>query len=145
MLLRHLDVHFGRSKPITVRFHRMNPLLPSLVGLLSMLAHSGQSAEADVERAFNQGMAEIGKTATPLPKSDYSLRNLDAALTVLAGAAPKLKKLIVSACVACVAADGKVTPREGQLVQTVAAILGVPVPPIGAVDSAAFTARQPAH
>ena len=132
MLLRHLDVHFGRAKPIGVRYRRLDPLLPSLVGVLSTLAYAGQQAEADVRRAFEKGMAEIGQTATPLAKSDCSLGNLDAALKALAEAAPKLKRQILSACVACVAADGKVTPREGELVQTVAAVIGVPVPPIRA-------------
>ena len=132
MLLRHLDVQFGRAKPIAVRHHRIGPLLPSLVGVLSILAYAGQTAEEDVKRAFDKGMAQSGRTATPLPKSDCSLQNLDAALKVLAEAAPKLKKQIFSACIACVAADGKVTPREGELVQAVAAVLGVPVPPIAA-------------
>lgn len=132
MLLRHLDVQFGRAKPIAVRYHRLDPLLPSLVGVLSTLAYAGQKAEADVKRAFDKGMAEIGRTASPLAKSDCSLPRLDAALEVLAEAAPKLKRQSFSACVACVAADGKVTPREGQLIQAVAADLGVPVPPISA-------------
>jgi hypothetical protein len=102
------------------------------VGVLSTLAYAGQKAEADVRRAFGKGMAEIGRPASLLSKSDCSLRKLDAALNALAEATPKLKRQIFGACAACVAADGKVTPREGQLLQTIAAIIGVPVPPIGA-------------
>ncbi|HUT13515.1 MAG TPA: M48 family metallopeptidase [Thermoguttaceae bacterium] len=132
MLLRNLDVQFGRAKPLAVRHHRLDPLLPSLVAVLSMLAHAGQTDEADVRRAFDKGMAEVGRSGTLQSKSEGSLRNLDAALKSLAEAGPKLKKQILAACVACVAADGKVTPREGELVQAVAAMLGVPVPPIGA-------------
>jgi len=132
MLLGQLDVQFGRSRPIAVRYRQLDPLLPSLVGLLSTLAYAGQTAEADVERAFDKAMAEIGRKATPLAKSDCSMRDFDAALKALAEATPKLKRQIFAACVACVAADGKVTPREGQLVQAIAAVLGVPVPPIGA-------------
>ena len=132
MLLGQLDVQFGRSRPIAVRYRRLDPLVPSLVGVLSTLAHAGQTAELDVKRAFDKAMAEVGRKASPLAKSDCSMRNLDAALKALAEAAPKLKRQIFTACVACVAADGKVTPREGQLVQAIAAVLGVPVPPIGA-------------
>ncbi len=131
MLLRQLDVHFGLAKPIAVRHWRLDPLVPSLVGVLSILAYAGQEAEADVKRAFDKGMAQVGRRASPLAKSDCSLRNFGAALEALAEAAPKLKRKILSACVACVAADGKVTPREGGLVHAVAANLGVPVPPIG--------------
>ena len=131
MLLRNLDVHFGRSKPMAVRYRRMDPLLPSLAGVLSLLAYAGQQTEADVRRAFDKGMAEIGRRAVLRAKSDCSLQDLDIALKALSQAAPQLKKKLLGACVACVAADGKVTPREGELVQVVAAILGVPVPPIG--------------
>jgi len=131
IVLGQLDVQFDRSRPIAVRYRQLDPLLPSLVGLLSMLAHAGQSAEADVKGAFDKAMAAIGRQATALAESDCSMRNFDAALKALAQAAPKLKRQIFTACVACVAADGKVTPREAQLVQAVAAVLGVPVPPIG--------------
>ena len=133
MLLRQLDVHFGLAKPIAARHWRLDPLLPSLVGVLSILAYAGQEDEADVKGAFDKGMAQVGRRASsPLPKSDCSLHNLDAALNALAEAAPKLKRKILGACVACVAADGKVTPREAGLVHAVAANLGVPVPPIEA-------------
>jgi len=132
VLLRNLDVQFGRAKPTAVRYHRLDPLLPSLVAVLSMLAHAGQTDEADARRAFDKGMAEVGRSGTLQPKSEGSLRNLDAALKSLAQTSPKLKKQILAACVAGVAADGKVTAREGELVQAVAAMLGVPIPPIGA-------------
>ena len=132
MLLRHLDVQFGLAKPIAVRHRRLDPLLPSLVSVLSTLAHAGQTDDADVKQAFDKGMAQIGRTASPLARSDCSLRDLDAALKTLAEATPTLKRQILSAFIACVAADGKVTPREGELVQAVGANIGVPVPPIGA-------------
>ncbi len=133
MLWRHLDVPFALAKPIAVRRRRLEPLMPSLVAVLSTLAYAGQESEADVRRAFDKGMAEIGRAGSPLAKSDCSLRNLDAALHALAEATPKLKRDIIGACVACVAADGKATPRECQLVHAVAAVLGVPIPPIGAI------------
>jgi len=136
MLLRNLDVQFGLAKPIAVRYRRLDPLLPSLVSVLSTLAYAGQTGEADVKRAFDKGMAQIGRTASPLARSECSLGNLDTALKTLAEATPKLKRQILSAYIACVAADGKVTPREGELVQAVGANIGVPVPPIGATPQA---------
>lgn len=134
MLLGQLDVQFGLSRPIAVRYRRLDPLMPSVLGLLSMLSYAGQDDESGIKLAFDKGMDEIGRSATPLAKSVCSMSNFDAALKTLAEAAPKLKRQIFSACVACVAADGKVTPREGQLVQAIAAVLGVPVPPIGATS-----------
>ncbi len=130
MLWKHLDVHFGRAKPSGVRHHRLEPILPSLIGVLSTLAYAGHDSPEEVQRAFDHAMQETGRAGTLLPKSDCSLRNLDAALKTLSEAAPKIKKQALAACVACVAADGQVTPRESQLVQTTAAMLGVPVPPI---------------
>ena len=135
MLLRQLDVPFGRAKPTAVRYRRLDPLLPSLVAVLSTLAYAGQESEADVRRAFDAAMAAAGRTGSPLAQSDCSLRNLDAALDALAEAAPKLKRDILSACITCVAADGKVTPREGQLIHAVAAVLDIPIPPIAATKT----------
>ena len=130
MLWKNLDVHFGRAKPSSVRHRRLEPILPSLVDVLSTLAYAGHDSPEEVQRAFDLGMQETGHTGTLLPKSDCSLRKLDAALKTLSEAAPQVKKQALAACVGCVAADGQVTPRESQLVQTTAAMLGVPVPPI---------------
>ncbi|HBO43157.1 MAG TPA: hypothetical protein DD670_04330 [Planctomycetaceae bacterium] len=135
MLLRNLDVHFGLAKPAAVRHHRIDSLLPALIRVLSMLAYGGQTDEADIRRAFDKGMAQVGRIGSVLPKNECSLGNLDAALKTLAEAAPTLKREILSACVACVAADGTVTPRETELLHAVAANLGVPIPPIVAPAS----------
>lgn len=133
MLLRNLDVHFGLTKPVAVRHRRLNPLLPSLIRLLSMLAYGGQTDEEEVQRAFNKGMSQIERTGTLLAKTDCPLDKLDTTLSILAEAAPSVKKQIFAACVACVAADGKITPREGELLHAVAANLGLPMPPLKAI------------
>ncbi|NMD35548.1 MAG: hypothetical protein GYA73_06670, partial [Planctomycetes bacterium] len=39
---------------------------------------------------------------------------------------------ILGACMACVAVDGMVTPREATLLRAVAAVLGVPISPLAA-------------
>ncbi len=132
MLVSQLDVHFGLSRPAAVRYRKLDPLLPSLVGLLSTLAYAGQTGEEEVRHAFDKGMAEIGREAALLTKAECTMRNFDAALRALAEAALDVKRQVFTACAACVAADGKVTPREGQLLQVIAASLGIPVPPVGA-------------
>jgi hypothetical protein len=75
-------------------------------------------------------MSQVERTGSVLGKADCSLARLDAALKTLAEASPTLKRQILGACAACVAADGKVTPRETELLHAVAANLGVPIPPI---------------
>jgi len=58
-------------------YHQLDPLLPSLAGVLSTLAFAGQKGEADVRRAFEKAMVEIGQSASLLAKSDCSLRTCD--------------------------------------------------------------------
>jgi hypothetical protein len=132
LLLGNLDVHFGRVKPAAIRYRRLEQLLPSLVRVLSTLAYAGQKTAADVKRAFDKGMVEVGRSGAPLAKSDCALSSFDVALKALAEAAPKLKKQTLAACAACVAADNEVTSRERQLLRAVAAVLGVPTPPVAA-------------
>lgn len=130
VVFKYLDVHFELAKPVPVRYRQMAPLVSSVQGMLSMLAHAGHEEQDEVRRAFEKGMVEIGQSGSLLPRLECSVRNLDVALRLLAQAAPALKKRIVAACVACIAADGKVTAREGELARAVSAILGVPLPPI---------------
>ncbi|MBN1910123.1 MAG: M48 family metallopeptidase [Pirellulales bacterium] len=130
MLLRHLDVHFGLAKPPSARYRRLDPLLPSIVTVLSCLAYAGQTDEADIQRAFDKGMAELDRQASLLPRSESGLGPFEKALKTLAEATPALKRPLLTACIACVAADAQVTPREAELVQAVAANLGVPIPPL---------------
>lgn len=130
VVFKYLDVHFELAKPVPVRYRQMAPLVSSVQGMLSMLAHAGHEEEDEVRRAFEKGMAEIGQSGSLLPRSECSVKNLDVSLRTLAQAAPALKKRIVAACVACIAADGKVTAREGELARAVSAMLGVPLPPI---------------
>jgi hypothetical protein len=135
MVLRYLDVHFELSKPPTIRHRQMGPLVSPVVGVLSTMAYAGSDDEAEIRVAFDKGMAEIGQPASLLPESECSVRNLDEALRVLVRATPLLKKQILAACVACIAADGIVTPREGELVSAVSSMLGVPLPPIAATPA----------
>ena len=137
MLLRNMDVHFGMAKPTAVRHQRLDGILPSLIRVLSTLAYGGQSDEAEVRFAFDKGMAQVERSGSVLGKADCSLARFDAALKTLAEASPTLKRQILRACVACVAADGKVTPRETELLHAVAANLGVPIPPIVAPTTTA--------
>jgi hypothetical protein len=80
MLLWHLDVHFGRSKPPAVRCFRIDPLAPALIRVLSTLANAGQKSESEARRAFELGLAEIGRSGQLLARVDCSLEKLDAAL-----------------------------------------------------------------
>jgi N-acetylmuramic acid 6-phosphate (MurNAc-6-P) etherase len=62
------------------------------------------------------------------------LRTFDAALAELAQSSPEVKRAIMTAITACIAAAGKMTLEESELLRAVAAVLGCPVPPIAATN-----------
>jgi len=130
VLLRHLDVYFGHRKPAAVRHRTVSAVLGPAATVLATLAQVGHDTEAQAERAFEAGMAQLAPETRPSPTKSATLQEFDAALSELAQAAPKVKKRIVAACVACIAADKKVTPRESELLRVVAGTLGCPLPPM---------------
>jgi len=130
MLFRALDVHFGRAKPPRIRYYAVRGVLKPLATVLSTLAYAGQENDERARRAFDLGMKQIGCDAPFVAKDGCTLAAFDAALRELARAAPKVKGPVVAACAACVAADGTVTLREGELLRAVSSTLGCPMPPI---------------
>ena len=128
VLLHNLDVHFGRIKPPAVRYSAITPLLPSLGAVLSTLAYAGQDNPAEAQRALDQAAATLGQAMTLLPREECTLGAFDQAMRELAQASPQIKKRILTAAAACVAADGKVTVKEGELLRVIAALLGCPMP-----------------
>ena len=94
MLLGHLAARFRTSPPPGVKFNSLAPLIPDCVGLLSTLAHVGQSDEAEAETAFAAGIRTLGipdgKVALlSIEQSGYKV--VDAALDRLALASPEVK------------------------------------------------------
>jgi hypothetical protein len=102
-----------------------------LARVVSVLAWTGA---ADVSAARHAWRA--ARTAEPaLPESldpvnVCTLDALDGALRAFAGATPGLKRRLVDACVACVAADGQTTVEEAELLRAVCASIGAPMPPV---------------
>ncbi len=130
MLLSTLDVHFGLAKPPRIRHYAIRSVMEPVVVVLSTLAHAGQSDNVEAQRAFGLGMQQLGREAALLPREHCTLARFDAALQELAKAAPKIKRPIVAACAACVAADGTVTVREAELLRALTSTIGCPMPPL---------------
>ncbi len=130
LLARNLDVHFGRSKPTKVRYHALNPVFPALLTMLSTLARVGHDTLEKAEHAFQAGLAAAERTGSMLPKQECTLASFDEALDTLAQTSPGIKRRIMNACVACIAADEIVTVRESELLRVVAAVLECPLPPL---------------
>jgi len=132
VILKYLDVHFGRTKPPAVRYRALTPLVPAMGTVFSTLAYAGQETPAEAQHALDAAAAAVGQPLTLLPSEQCSLDAFDAAMGELAQATPQVKKRAIQAAAACVVADGKVTAKEGELLRVISALLGCPMPPLGA-------------
>ncbi len=131
ILLHDLDAHFVRRGPPRVRHRSFAAVRPHAELLLSTLAYAGHRDLAAARRAFEQVRRSLGLADLRLrPVDDLKLDALDAALAALDEAAPQVKRQVLQAAVACIAADRTVTPTEAELLRAVSASLGCPMPPL---------------
>lgn len=99
--------------------------------LAALVAHFGNDDDATAQRAFQAAMHDALPNASIL----YALPEdwqaaLDRALATLARLAPEGKQLTVRALTRAIAADGKVTVAESEMLRVVCAVLGCPLPPL---------------
>jgi hypothetical protein len=137
LLIRHVVAHFVRARPSTVKYTTTAPLTVPTAVVLSALAYAGEQIAAGAARAFEAGVTALGWPGAGLnlaAAGTVGIAEIDAALELLALAAPPLKKSIVHACAACICVDGTVTIDEGELLRAVSDCLGCPMPPLIAAD-----------
>lgn len=130
LLLNDLDIHFGLipgQQPIL--YHSTAAVAPSTIVLLSLLAYAGSDDSTEIQRAFDLGLADFRISGSLLPQSACSFTAFDSALKTFAQSSPALKKRLLSAAMSCIAADGVIVVREGELIRAIAATLGCPLPP----------------
>jgi Zn-dependent protease with chaperone function len=132
VLLRHLSEHFApkRREPAAAPEVRLDEALSVL---LSAFVHAGGMDAAVAARAFAAAQAEVSGNRFRLlllAKEACNLGAVDRALSRLADTAPRLRRQVLSACVAAVATDRKVTISEGELLRAVSESLGCPMPPL---------------
>ena len=130
MLSGCLDVHFGLKKPPAVRYRTLASVARPAAMVLLSLAYSGQSRPEDIERAFEAGIQGRFPQVSLVPQPQCTLAAFDAALGELSQSSPPVRQELIAATVACIAADGKTTVEEGELLRAIAAALGCPVPPV---------------
>jgi len=99
--------------------------------LAALLAHFGNDDDETAQRAFQAAMHDALPSASIL----YALPEdwqaaLDRALATLARLTPEGKQLTVRALTHAIAADGKVTVAESEMLRVVCAVLGCPLPPL---------------
>ena len=137
LLIRHVVTHFVRARPPMVKYTTIAPLTVPATVVLSALAFAGEQTAEGAARAFAAAVQALGWPGVRLglaAPASVGIAEIDAALEVLALAAPRLKKQIVEACAACICVDGTVTIDEGELLRAVSDCLGCPMPPLLASD-----------
>ena len=135
MLVRDLDVHFNLASRLSVQYYAPKGVEKQFALVLSLLAYAGHDDPAEISNAYEKAKVAFGFGGPLLPKSECTTRNLDASLRVLAHTAMPIKQKLLQAFTICIWADGKVTPRERELLRAIAAMLGCPMPPLEQVVS----------
>jgi Zn-dependent protease with chaperone function len=128
---RHLASQSGETRPTSVQYYKLKPLLRDCSVVLSALANVSSNAD-EVEKTFQTGAPYLRANADGLqllPREESGLKQLDAALDRLALAAPQIKKNLIEACVHVVGADGLIQEREAELLRAIADTLDCPIPP----------------
>jgi Zn-dependent protease with chaperone function len=129
ILHQHLDP--GAERDTAVRFYRYGDVMDEIRLLLTLMARAGASGEEAARDAFRHVMAQFERDpGEPLPGKACTLPAVEQALERLNALAPMLKKSVVEACADCVTHDGRVVPREAELLQAVSLALDCPLPPI---------------
>ena len=131
ILLRDMQVSFGRSGPRRVRHASVRSVAPSLAVLVSVLAYVGDRNPRAAETAFGAGWRVLSLPERRLlPHEACGFTELDAALVELDQSLPQVKKRTLEAAVACITADRQVTVDETELLRAVSASMSCPMPPI---------------
>ncbi len=130
IVLRQLEPSFKPPRKTVVQYYVLRPLVPDCAVLLSALARAGQDDSQAVENAFRQGAQLLNEAGlTLLDSSAVGLDKVDSALDHLNQGSPQIKKSVLGACAATVAADGVIQEAEAELLRAIADALDCPIPP----------------
>jgi len=131
ILRRDVEMALGQGGPAGVVFQTAAAVRSQCELLMSTLAYVGQRDDPAAAHAFGQAMVVLGfDGAHILTKKDCGLAELDGVLGELDQAAPQVKRTILEAAVACIAADREATAAEAELLRAVSASMSCPMPPI---------------
>ncbi len=131
ILLHDLEAHFVKRRPPRVRYRTLASVRAHSELLLSMLAYAGHRDLESARHGFEEAKRVLELPEARLrPVDDLKFTALDAALAALEEAAPKVKRQVLRAAVACIAADRTVTATEAELLRAMSASLGCPMPPL---------------
>jgi Zn-dependent protease with chaperone function len=128
---RHLDERFRPENRPTTQYYALTRLQAELSMLLSTMAHAGHTDKDQASKAFELAARALKVDGVELrPRQDCGLPQFEAALDTLCTVAPPLKHEILKAGAICAGFDRTITPDEAELLRAIAAMLGVPTPPL---------------
>lgn len=132
ILIRHLDPIFRKMPPPIIKYHVIDQVQVECFMLLSILAWRGSESGSAAEESFRRGIAELNIGGKPaiLAREKCGLNALESSLSRLAAASPKLKKMVLRACIACISADSFISINESEMLRAIADTLDCPIPPI---------------
>lgn len=133
IVLRHLESYFVPVPKRVAQYYALSPLVGDCGVLISAVAHAGQSDPEKIQDAFVRGSEPLRRTAQAripfFPQAQCDLPQIETALQRLADAAPQIKKNLLNACAATIAADRLISENEAELIRAIADALDCPVPP----------------
>lgn len=132
MVARQLQAYFEGPDLDQARYGCLQDVLPECALLLSALAHVGQDEESEERKAFANGQRFLDAPDVQIqfvPRSEWDLSEVDAALARLAKCPTAVQRNILLACGKTVAADNQVTEREAELLRAIADSLDCSMPP----------------
>lgn len=95
---------------------------------LSVLAHFGHADEQAAEKAFAQGAQQFAMNMQAYPREQLNFSDLSASISRIDQWQALEKERLVNAWVACAKSDGEINPIEQQLLFTLCACIGEPLP-----------------
>ena len=136
VILHHLDFFFGkRSKPVATHT-AVAPIAASCEVLLSYLAAAGHLTQPLAQISFMKAAKELmaKREWRFIPPTQLPQQQVEDALRQMACAVPRVKERFLKACVSCVEEDGRLRPREIELLRAFASTLDCPIPPFSAAS-----------
>ncbi|MDA1184165.1 MAG: M48 family metallopeptidase [Acidobacteria bacterium] len=133
ILLHDLEAHldFVKRRPPRVRHRSVAAIRPHAELLLSMLAYAGHRDLESAQHGFQQAKGVLGLADARLHAADaVRFEALDRALAAVEESVPVVKRQVLRAAVACIAADRAVTATEAELLRAISASVGSPMPPL---------------
>ncbi len=126
-----LESSFVDAKPVRTDYYSVASVLEPCSVLLSTVARVGAASEEEIQESFSVGVTHFGDDRVScLGLEACGLDPLEGALDELMKCAAPIKKKVLSACAATIAADNQVTQHEGELLRAISESLDCPMPPL---------------